>query len=134
MTTRREAIAVLSGAAAALALPLPAGAQTAPDDLSRVSALIEQHQKVYTLWNELCSSADEAAADFDPKMVPVVRALDEQEAILMDALINEPVSSFEALRAKGAHLAKINARGGLCYEQAFAFVASFHNLKSVVAR
>lgn len=125
MTTRREALAVLSGAAAALALPLAAGAQTAPDDVSRVYALIEQHQKVYALWNELCPFADENEAVFDPEMVSVVRGLDEQEALLMDALINEPVSSFEALRAKGAHLAKINARGGLCYEQAFAFVRSF---------
>jgi hypothetical protein len=125
MTTRREALAVLSGTAAALALPLAATAQSATDDLSRVSALIEQHQKVYVLWNELCPFADENEAVFDPEMVPVVRALDEQEAVLMDALINEPVSSFEALRAKGVHLAKINARGGLCYEQAFAFVRSF---------
>lgn len=124
MTTRREALAVLSGAAA-LALPVKATAQTATDDLSRVSALIEQHQKVYTLWNELCPLADENEAVFDADMVPVVRSLDEQEAILMDALINEPVSSFEALKAKGTHLAKIDARGGLCYEQAFAFVRSF---------
>lgn len=104
------------------------------DDLSRVGKLIAQHRETYLLWNDLCSMADESDESYDPVMVPVVQALNKRESEQMQALINEPVSSAEAIQAKGAHLAAINARGGLCYEQAFAFVASFHNPNVRVSR
>ncbi|WP_414899362.1 hypothetical protein [Rhizobium cremeum] len=97
------------------------------DDLARIGKMIANHRETYLTWNDLCHLADVCDHRHDPKMVPLVKALDDREAELLQALIDEPVWTFEALQAKGAHLAAIHARGGLSYEEAFAFVASFHN-------
>ncbi len=109
------------------AIVKPKVAEATSDDLIRIGKLIAEHREVYLSWNDLCHLADVCDPRHDPKMVPVVKALDDREAELMQALIDEPVSTFEALQAKGAHLAAIHARRGLSYEEAFAFVASFHN-------
>jgi len=104
------------------------------DDLARIGKLIAEHRDVYLTWNEICHLADVCDKRHDPKMVPVVRALDDREAELLQELIDEPVWTFEAVQAKGAHLAAMHERGSLSYEQAFAFVASFHNPNVRIAR
>ncbi len=104
------------------------------DDLVRIGKLIAEHRHTYLLWNDFCPFADESDKQFDPAMVPVVELLNKREAELLKALINEPVSSLEGIQAKGAHLAAMHERGSLSYEQAFQFVASFHNTNVRIAR
>lgn len=104
------------------------------DELVRIGKLIAEHRQTLLLWSEVCPFADESDKRFDPAMVPVVELLDKREAELLQALINEPVSSIEAIQAKGAHLAAMHERSSLSYEDAFAFVASFRNPNVRIAR
>lgn len=104
------------------------------DELVRIGKMIAEHRQTFLLWNEFCPFVDEMHHAFDPAMIPVVDLLNKREAELLQALINEPVYSVEAIQAKGAHLAAMHQRGSLSYESAFAFVASFHNPNVRIAR
>ena len=96
-------------------------------EVQAIRDLIERHRETFTRWNEACHLADECDERFDPAMVPVVAALDDLEEELLGALIAAPATSYEALALKAAHLAALDARHGVSYEQASRFIQTFRN-------
>lgn len=97
------------------------------DEVATIRDLIDRHRDTFTRWNEVCHLADSCEPAFDPAMVPVVEALDNLEHQLTNELIAAPATSLEALRLKAEHLAALDARSGVSYEQASAFIQTFRN-------
>jgi hypothetical protein len=97
------------------------------EELATIRDLIDRHRDTFTRWNEACHLADECDERFDPAMVPVVQALDDLEEEITEALIAAPATSYEALALKAAHLAALDARHGVSYEQASRFIQTFRN-------
>lgn len=97
------------------------------EELATIRDLIDQHRDTFTRWNKLCHLADDVDERFDAAMVPVVKALDDLEEHLINDLIAAPAASYEALRLKAEHLAALDARGGVSYEQASRFIQTFRN-------
>ncbi|MBB5277703.1 hypothetical protein HNR26_003784 [Rhizobium rosettiformans] len=97
------------------------------EELATIRDLIDKHRDTFTRWNELCYLADSCDPRYDPAMVPVVEGLDDLEEELTNALIAAPATSYEALTLKAAHLAALDARHGVSYEQASAFLQTFRN-------
>lgn len=97
------------------------------EELATIRDLIDQHRDTFIRWNEVCHLADSCEPAYDPAMVPLVEALDHREHELTNALIAAPATSYEALRLKAEHLAALDARSGVSYEQASAFLQTFRN-------